>query len=222
MKPVLLAAGLALAATPAALAGSRTPVPAEPPVMTPVAPAPIAYDWTGGYVGLGLGYGEARHRQDSLPQFWPNGSGFSLGALAGYNWQSGNTVWGVEGHLSGNRLRGTTTTGVPTEIRTDITGLASLRGRLGWAQDRTLVFVTAGPALGRVSHTAVNLGQESRSVSGAMVGVGIEQAVSAGMTIRGDLEHYRFGSRDFTTAGLNFPGARSQATVARISAVFRF
>lgn len=220
MKHLVLASTLALGTAGAASAGNLTPMPVDPVVPAPVAPAPVVYDWTGGYAGLGLTYGEARHDQATLPQFWPNGSGWGLGGLAGYNWQSGGMVWGVEGHLGWGRMRGTTDVGGVT-VNTDLNALASVRGRIGLAQDRTLVFLTAGAAAGRLNHTAVGVDSETRTLNGAVVGLGFEQAL-AGFNLRGDLEHYRFSGRDFTTASLPFDGVRTRANVARLSAVFRF
>lgn len=220
MKTILLASVATLGLATAASAGNLTPAPAEPVVPAPVAPMPAAYDWTGGYAGLGLSYGEARHNQATLPQFWPGGSGWGLSGLAGYNWQSGATVMGVEGHLGTGRIRGTTDVG-GTTVNTNLDGLGSIRGRIGVAQDRTLLFVTAGAAAGRLNHTAVGLDSQTRTLTGAVVGVGVEQALG-GVNLRGDLEHYRFSGRDFTTAGLPFDGVRSRANVARLSAVFRF
>lgn len=219
-KYLSAAAALVLSAGVAQAGGTATP--AEPVVIAP-APAPVAYDWTGAYAGLGLTYGRTNHRTATAPNFWPNGSGAGLGAFLGYNWQSGNMVYGVEGHIAGQRTRGTTTTAVG-EVRTDLGTLASIRGRVGVANDRTLFFLTAGPAFGRVNHNAVTAGlSETRSVYGAMVGIGIEQAMRGGWHLRGDLEHYRFRSTDFTTAGPgSFPGVRTSANVARISAVWRF
>ena len=220
MKHLLLASAATLGLAAAANAGTLTPAPAEPMVPAPVAPMPAAYDWTGGYAGLGLTHGQARHSQATLPQFWPEGRGWGLSGLAGYNWQSGATVMGVEGHLGTARLRGTTDVGGVT-VNTTLDGLASIRGRIGVAQDRTLLFVTAGAAAGRLNHTAVGLDSQTRTLTGAMVGLGVEQALG-GVNLRGDLEHYRFSGRDFTTAGLPFDGVRTRANVARLSAVFRF
>jgi outer membrane immunogenic protein len=190
--------------------------------MAPVAPMPVAYNWAGGYAGVGLSFGRANHSSATEPDFWPNGSGAGLNGFAGYNWQSGNAVFGVEGHLGTNRMRGSNDVGVPTEIRTDLSTLASLRGRAGVAVDRTLFFATAGVASGRITHTAVGLDEERRTANGAVVGVGVEHAISDGLHIRGDLEHYRFRSQSFTTAGIPFGPAEARANVARVSAVFRF
>ena len=221
-KLMMTLSALALGAG-AAHAGGMT-VPQDPVIAAPQPVMATAYDWTGGYVGLGLSYGRAEHNTDTSPEFWPNGSGFGLGGLAGYNWQSGNTVFGVEAHLSAHRMRGTTDAAGPDEVRTDLRSVSSLRGRIGITQDRTLFFLTAGPAIGNVRHTAVNPDlQESNTANGVMIGVGIEQALQDGWHIRGDVEHYRFRSQDFDTAGPgSFPGVRTRANIARVSAVFRF
>lgn len=220
MKQVLLAGAVALGTATAATAGNLGPVTADPVVPVPVAPMPVIYDWTGGYAGLGLTWGRASHSQATLPEFWPNGSGWGLSGLAGYNWQSGAMVYGVEGHLGWARMRGTTDVG-GTIVNTDLEGLASVRGRIGVAQDRTLLFATAGLAAGRLNHTAVGVDSETRTLNGAVIGVGFEQAL-AGFNLRGDLEHYRFSGRNFTTTGVAFDDVRTRANVARLSAVFRF
>lgn len=205
-------------------AGNMTPLDEPPVVSAPPAPAmPSLYDWSGAYAGLGLSYGEGNHRSALQQDFWPRGTGFGANALAGYNWQMGSTVFGIEGHVSADRMRGTTTTGIGT-VQSDIRGMASLRGRVGIANDRTLVFASAGPAAASIRHNAVDAGlRDSQTTYGLMVGVGVEQALGNGFHIRGDLEHYRFNSQSFNTAGPDsFPNVRSRANVARVSTVFRF
>lgn len=226
MKTTLFAGAVALATTAltatAALAGAPGPALAEPAVPAPAAPVvPVAANWAGGYAGLGLSFGTTSYRQaDSA--FWPSGNGFGISGLAGFNWQAGNTVFGVEGHLGASQMRGRTTTGVPVQVTTDLRALGSLRGRVGIAQGESLFFVTGGLAGAQVNHTAAGLGSESRTLNGWVVGAGFETALGGGLNLRGDLEHYRFNRADFNTAGIAFPGLRTQANVARLSAVFRF
>lgn len=226
MRVIFLAAAMVTASATLAFAGDGGTAPAEPSIAAPTTPIPTAsYDWTGGYVGTGLTLGRALHSTPNSPQFWPNGSGVGIGGFAGYNWQSGDTVFGIEGHLSAHRMRGSTDLGAPNgEIRTDLGALASVRARAGFAVDRTLFFVSGGGALGEVRHTGVDLGiQETNRARGVVLGVGVEHAITDGIHVRGDLEHYRFGSRDFNTAGAgSFPDVRTRANMARVSAVFRF
>lgn len=226
MKNLILAGGIVLGSAATAMAGSFAAAPVEAPLMAPAPPMPVGYNWAGGYAGVGLSYGRATYSNLTLPEFWPSGSGGGLNGFAGYNWQNGATVYGVEGHLGMNRIRGNTDVG-GVDVRTQLGTVGSLRGRIGVAADRTLFFATAGLAAGRLTHTATDaggvvLGEESRTANGAVIGIGIEHAISNGLHIRGDLEHYRFRDQSFTTAGIPFDPTRSRSNQARISAVFRF
>ena len=240
-KTLISLSALALSAGMASAGGMV--VPTEPVIA---APAPLAaYDWAGAYAGLGLSYGRASYdapSSDLIPEtltgndFWPSGSGLGIGGLVGFNWQSGGMVYGIEGHASANRMRGNTTVdlgeGDEGRIRSDVRSLASLRGRIGVAQDRTLFFLTAGPAIGSVRHSADIVNPEgdveasvsdSNSVNGVVIGAGIEHALTQGWHVRGDIEHYRFGRKTFSTGVPNdFPDVRTRVNLVRISAVFRF
>src|SRR5215470_6186126 len=55
---------------------------------------PVLYDWTGFYVGAHIGAG-----------WTDNNSGFVGGGQAGFNYQVGQWVLGVEGQLSGTSIK---------------------------------------------------------------------------------------------------------------------
>ncbi|MBX9827514.1 MAG: outer membrane beta-barrel protein [Xanthobacteraceae bacterium] len=81
------------------------------------------------------------------------------GAQAGYNWQRDRLVFGIEADVVGTGLRNEATTsatrfpgttGVQTvtvNYKTSVDWMASLRGRVGYALDRTLLYGTGGLAL---------------------------------------------------------------------------
>jgi outer membrane immunogenic protein len=111
-RSLAFAAGLSavlLAAQPAASAG----LPVKAPLYEP---EPIAY-WTGPYVGLHIGYGSYRARDQSLlPLIAPaiydgrfRGDGFLLGVQAGYDFQVGNFVLGAVGDLTWSGMDGNKT-----------------------------------------------------------------------------------------------------------------
>jgi outer membrane immunogenic protein len=109
----------ALASIPAASAADMAPrtYTKAPPVMVEV------WNWTGFYIGGNGGYSWGRSNTDvsffntvsGLPIVLPPGSitnarfdmnGGVAGGQAGYNWQVGNFVWGLEADIQWSGERG--------------------------------------------------------------------------------------------------------------------
>ena len=129
------------------------------------------------------------------------------GVQFGFNRTDGRYVYGVEADWSylgiSDRLfdpdfepEGTDNASV------DINWLASVRGRLGIISARTLFFATAGVAWVDADYTAqngdefnVNQGSTSLNDTGAVVGGGIEHALSSRLKIRFEGLYYIFGDR---------------------------
>ena len=145
---------------------------ADLPIGVPVSPPGILVPttWAGPYVGLNVG-GRFLNDRFSTTAL-PTGSTFSgtlntwgaMGGLqAGYNWQFGNVVAGIE--ADANILGGGSTTqsnsalGISDTIK-PLGFLLTVRPRLGWAFDhRTLVYGTAGYAFETVQvEDRVNFG----------------------------------------------------------------
>lgn len=222
MKRFALSAGALVLSTSMALAGSLAPVVVEAPVYTP---APVAtHNWTGGYIGLSLNYGRSAHAVPG-PGILPRAAGFGGGALAGYNWQSGDLVFGAE--IAGNltRMNGVADCANPAfTCRTRVNNVISGRLRAGVAMDNTLLFATGGVASASIRHSttigAVTDADTNRT-NGLMVGVGLEHAFAGGWNLRGDLEHYRFRRQNFAL-DVPYNNVRATMNMARISAVLRF
>jgi outer membrane immunogenic protein len=138
----------------------------------PISPASAPYNWTGFYVGGHLGGGISRNQwSDPLASPSDQGSHNATGVLggmqAGYNWQMGQLVLGVEGQYSFADLKGDhenaftlgiTSDGVAalltgaSRYSTKISGIATIAGRVGFvsdAIDRTLFFAKGGAAYAR-------------------------------------------------------------------------
>jgi len=79
---------------------------------TPPAPVYVEpiFTWTGFYVGLNGGYARGKADiSDATSAFTTNTeTGWLLGATAGYNYQSGRAVWGLEGDIDYAWLKGNT------------------------------------------------------------------------------------------------------------------
>jgi len=148
MKRVLLASlsllAIAAAATPAASAD----LPRQMPVKAP-AYVPAYYNWTGLYVGINGGGAFGNSNWSALGTSF-NTSGGLIGGTVGYNWQMGQAVFGLEGDADWSSLSGSTTAGCPPGCKTESNWLSTIRGRLGYAADRWMPYVTAGAAFGNI------------------------------------------------------------------------
>lgn len=138
-------------------------------------PAPVALsDWSGFYLGIhgGYGWGDSPFSQ---PFFGPNDTfttiggidsrGSVFGAHAGYNWQHGRIVAGLEVDFSTTGIKGSTSATLSTgndgftETETEtfehrVKYLGSVRARLGLLPtDSVLVYGTAGLAWQRLEGT---------------------------------------------------------------------
>src|ERR1700721_3531223 len=108
-----------------------------PPPPPPSQPLNM-YSWAGPYLGANLGYGWG-----SVDHNPTNPSGFVGGAQAGYNWQSGAMVFGLEGDLQATAADDTF---APWKYSNPWFG--TVRGRVGYALRTVLLYGPGGVALG--------------------------------------------------------------------------
>ena len=172
-----------LAATSAQVSAADLPVKAAP--MAPIA-APLFSGW---YVGGHAGYGWGRFDFSSFSSFPQHkGNGPVGGLQLGYNWRSGNIVWGLEGDASAANLG----TGDGDYVRSSVNFLASLRGRLGITFDRVLVYATAGGAYvnAKGAGSTYPLHWRYGNLFKPVVGGGIEYALRNNFTLRAEVLGY--------------------------------
>jgi len=143
---VAIAAATAIAGA-ANAADIRRPLP--PAYKAPAYVTP-AFSWTGFYIGANVGYGWADGSGTLFPGAFPirgSGDGFFGGGQLGYNWQAGNLVFGVETDFQLSAGDGHTRfVGGPTFGYNENDWFGTIRGRLGYAVDRWLFYVTGGGA----------------------------------------------------------------------------
>jgi outer membrane immunogenic protein len=143
---------------------------ADMPVKAPLKAPPPIFSWTGCYFGGNIGGKWATHSGtvDIAPAGGVGASSFILsedssasfvgGVQGGCNYQTGPVVFGLEGDVDWQRWRTTRTVSAPPPFlfvvgdNFDISSRwqASLRGRLGYAVDRVLIYGTAGVAFTNV------------------------------------------------------------------------
>jgi outer membrane immunogenic protein len=129
------------------------------------APAPLsAYSWTGLYLGGNLG-----HEWGTTSNNPTRPSGFAGGLQGGYNWQTGQLVFGGEADI---QLSGANDTFAPWKFSNPWFG--TLRGRAGFAVNNILIYGTAGVAFGELSAQAIGLQSENHTNVGWTAGVGVE------------------------------------------------
>jgi outer membrane immunogenic protein len=188
MSRLIAAAAASLLAGPALAAD----IPARAP-MVPAAVVAPGFNWSGIYIGANGGYGSAR-ASSSVTAFGTTtilDSGSLNGAVGGGqiggNWQFGALVAGLEGDLQWSGQKQTTTFAGITQVDR-INTFGTIRGRLGYAFDRWLVYGTGGWAYGtyRSDLTVPLLGTASYSTSrgGLAAGAGIETAFAGNVTAK--------------------------------------
>jgi outer membrane immunogenic protein len=175
---VALIGWVALSGAAAAADLGRAPPPYYPkaPVVAPL------YNWTGFYFGINGGGAFGTSTWDRTGS--RNVSGGLVGATAGYNYQFGQVVAGVEGDIDWSDINGTGTTACPLGCKTSNTWLSTVRGRLGYAADRFMPFVTGGAAFGNIRASTPGFATTTQTNTGWTIGGGLEAALAPNWTAK--------------------------------------
>jgi outer membrane immunogenic protein len=212
----LFVAGIAAAAFCGAPALAAD-LPVKAPAYKAVAPM---FNWTGFYVGGHVGWAWVRASttivSDPSGAFPPgfnfccDRDGFIGGAQAGFNWQTGQWVFGVEGDWSwtnSSRVVISTSPTIPGVVRTataDDHWYATATGRIGYARDNWLLYAKGGAAWfsetdGNPSTTGLPVGTTvAADVDhihlGWTVGAGIEWALWPNWSAKIEYNYMDFGT----------------------------
>ncbi|WP_044542443.1 outer membrane beta-barrel protein [Bradyrhizobium sp. LTSP885] len=198
-------------------AASAADLPAATYTKAPAIVDP-AYNWSGFYLGVEGGgvWGRSQHyRNDPLtPAFngvpqtgGINADGGLAGGTLGYNYQfSNNVVIGFETDGSWMNNKGTANIVAPFVPTTDTaetsqSWLYTVRGRLGYAWNRWMVFATGGVAFTdegmQLCAVAFGCGNQSKIVAGWTAGGGVEYAFASNWSAKLEYLHNDFGSQHF-------------------------
>jgi len=187
MKRIARAA--ALLATVAAGTAAAADLP-RPSYYT--APAPLsAYSWTGPYLGGNLGYEWGTTSNNPT-----HPRGFAGGVQAGYNWQTGQLVFGGEGDI---QLSGASDTFAPWKFSNPWFG--TLRARAGYAISNFMIYGTGGIAFGELQAQTIGLLSESHTNVGWTAGVGLEAGFAANWSAKVEYLFVDLASNTFTLTG---------------------
>jgi outer membrane immunogenic protein len=155
-----------------------------------VAPPPAVCDWSGFYIGLNVGV--AGLQADVTDRnFWDNGAttrledtNFLGGGQAGYNWQKGSFVFGLEVNADYVNTDKSFNQNSEERFKGKVDFQGSLRARGGIAVDNALIYATSGVALshGGTEFKEFNEGEvgnqelarQDEWQAGFVAGVGVE------------------------------------------------
>jgi outer membrane immunogenic protein len=233
-------AGFALGLMATAAAAADMPVPYAK------APPPPEFSWTGLYVGGNAGWLQLEENGypfcldptgamqgpgcDIVPGGQMGGHGFFGGGQAGYNWQAGKLVLGIEADMQGVSLKASENIPGPFAIVSpfpqntgpgsfsateSVSWLGTLRGRFGVAFDRLLIYMTGGLAMGGVDVTQAHSFQPgppvgtvqyanntSRVLNGWTFGGGVEWAFLDRWSVKAEGGYYDLGTIQISGASV--------------------
>lgn len=210
------------------------PVKAKPPQVTSFTPS-----WAGFYAGVNLGVISDHSRQTGfqpIPLTANNycwGGSFSTcdftnsqtavgvlgGAQIGYNFQSGQWVYGLEADFDLSSARKTTTgQNSPYAFfgnwtnKNGVEAMGTGRLRLGYAFDRALLYATGGVAYAKMANSfqaGTGTGGYTWSNTdwraGWTVGGGVEYMLIDTISIKGEGLYYDLGKKDHISNNITFP-----------------
>jgi outer membrane immunogenic protein len=190
MKKTILAMAVA-SATAAVGSASAADLPRGPAPY--YAPPPVsAYNWTGFYAGLNLGYEWGKVTNSNIDP-----SGVAGGGQIGYNWQVGQFVFGAETDLQGSAADDTF---APYKFSNPWFG--TLRGRAGFAINNMLLYGTFGLAYGDLKAQFGGL-DESKTLVGWAGGAGLEVGFAPNWSAKVEYLYMDLGSRAYTLTGVD-------------------
>jgi outer membrane immunogenic protein len=227
----------------ASAADLRRPAPAY---------VPPPFSWTGFYIGANIGGGAARFTALDYDGIWDFGDfttnhvGWTGGGQAGFNYQAGSLVFGIEVDINATSFDQVRTVAVNVGTDRLETGgkwdwFSTLRGRVGVAFDRGLVYATAGVAWAKAKHvhsfidatgipTIISGADEVKA--GFAAGAGIEYAFGSFWSLKAEYLYIQLDTHEtrsnvftqpFTGRQLTLPiDFNSSAHIARLGLNYRF
>jgi outer membrane immunogenic protein len=179
------------------------------------APPPPVFTWTGFYGGIHAGGGWGTKHWYNQFTGVPGLAGLDVGShhvrgglaggQVGFNYQVGYWVLGVEAQGSWAELTGDNTNLVfvlgPSNIinNSKVTSLASVGGRVGYAFDRVLPYVTGGAAWAHDKYSTTTVASSTPFATGSdnrtgwVAGVGVEYAFWNNLSLKLEYNYYDFG-----------------------------
>lgn len=192
-------------------------------------------NWTGFYVGGNVGalwswYRGANLDGDPDETVKDLSRGFIGGGQAGFNYQMGSMVVGLEGDYDWSNAKGSKScpNGFYATCHFDVKAVATFAARLGVTWDRTLFFVKGGGAWS----DAVARGTDNTDGTefdnspdrrwGWMVGSGFEFALTSNWSAKAEYNYLDFGTKHIDFSNGEFADVKYQTHLVKLGVNYRF
>jgi opacity protein-like surface antigen len=196
------------------------------------------WDWAGPYAGVSVGSTRGHmHWALQGDRVDPDFAGVLVGGQAGYNFQKGRFVGGIEADAGLSNARGATACPVQPFLfscEDNARALGSLTGRFGYTWGRALFYAKGGWAFGQFT-TGTNLNFAASPVPGGIVaaestnwengwtaGAGMEFALTERWSAKAEYMHYAFPGHAFTVASNVTSNATAAGDTVRIGVNYHF
>jgi opacity protein-like surface antigen len=212
-----------------------------PPIPTTQAPWNWAGLYLGGHLGAGWGTKEQTIVFDVADALAADSShtvnGFLGGVQAGYNWQHGRLVFGLEADLSAADLKGQGLCLVFgfDNCTTRVGWVSTVTGRVGWTIDRALVYAKGGVAFVRDEYKIDEFGLPDTQVAasetrrGWVFGTGLEFALTPNWSAKVEYNYLDLGRENVFFANSEIAGfedpnvqIRQRLHLVKVGANYRF
>jgi outer membrane immunogenic protein len=186
--------------------------------------------WTGFYAGVNGGY--AWEANDDRYTDFKREGGFGGGQI-GYNFGSMNIfgpqfVFGIEADFQGadiNDRFGFTLGGLDGSYKSQIDWFGTVRGRIGYAMDRTLIYATGGFAYANVEDT-LRIGdgraKNDETLTGWVVGGGIEHKFTPNWSIKAEYQYINLDNDGVTLGSNRYGDGDLEFHTARVGLNYHF
>jgi outer membrane immunogenic protein len=170
----------------------------------------VIADWAGFYAGVNAGFGWNANSNQFAEDgaFGLNAKGGFGGGQVGYNWQG---VWhprlvlGVEADIQGSDIGDKINFGGLVN-KNDLDWFGTVRGRIGYICDASLIYFTGGFAFGGINSAAFELKNDD-TATGYVLGGGYEYKFNRAWSLKAEYQYINLGKNEPTLDGVTISKA---------------
>lgn len=188
------------------------------------ATAAQAQDWSGFNAGATLSVASSLFVWEETGTEYTDRFGTSgLGVFAGYNWQNGDRVIGIEASFEDTGGTGVFS-GVPGpgDATATLTSKSSLRAKTGKVNNNKLTYFFAGVSSVKSEVEAIGFSVENDTHMGLAIGAGIDIQISQTVFARMEVEHMRTNAITYQFCPFCLADVAYNQTTARVGIGMNF